>query len=159
MTLKYKLLDKFKPSKLDRETITAEFKVWLTERGIKGTVDHPHQLVVAVKTPSETTNMATGPYKVALEWHRDGLQDVTNTDPLLVPVARWFMSWTNSTPTGVRHLPSSEHGSREITVAEPYDVQIFNNRMMQHRCPPEQLEDDNRWLIRLLDPILPKGVM
>lgn len=68
------------------------------------------------------------------EWHRDGGGRTMHV-----------LSWSNVLPTEIL-LPDGE-----VFVGEPNDLVLFDNRMCQHRSPPELFLGGprNRWFLRI----------
>ena len=140
-----KSLGKFYPSHLHEITIASELDVWLRVRGVTSArlMTSKGRLPIQVRHPEDHIRISTTD-KIVAQWHRDGLGKLA-LDKDAVPAIQWLIVWSNGTPTQLLDCLNN------IIVFESYDVILFNNRTVRHRCPSAE---SGRWFVRLEEPCI-----
>ena len=143
--LSAKSLGKFYPSHLHEVTIALELDLWLRMHGVTSArlMASKGRLPIQVRHPEDHIRISTTD-KIVSQWHRDGLGKLA-LDRDATPAIRYLIVWSNGTPTQLTDFLDAS------VVFDPYDVVLFDNHTLWHRCPPNE---NGRWFVRLEEPCI-----
>ena len=143
-------LGKFTPTIYKETIIESELRQWSADIGIVAArlMTSKNTVPIGVRNPSDHIRISTTD-KIVMQWHRDGLGEYA-LDCNKLPDVHWMILWSNGSPTELQ-----DRNNNRIYF-EPFDVILVNNYDVFHRCPPPE---ENRWFVRILDPILNDSVL
>lgn len=110
----------------DRESLEEQFKEWLKEKGL-----FPRAFAMIHDRNPEQYDDSTGP------WHRDGIDSEATPDKVVTLSEEQAgeelkLLWADKNLTQIRL-----HSDKTLVPTEPYQVVAVNNRLVDHRRPPE----------------------